>query len=254
MNAPVVVGNYLPSFPDIPDGFRKGRCIREGYQRGWGLEFGELVAAISGDPDYQAALVAATDRTMVAVPRLMNLFLILKFFAARLAPGHIVEYGSYRGGSALFMAALAARLLPGTRVFALDTYDGMPPTDSAIDAHRRGDFADAGLDALVARAGALGLGNIAFIRGTFAETASEMLREAGAVRLAHIDCDIRESVAFAYRTTMPFMVPNGYLVFDDSTTSSCLGATEVVEEIVVREDGLLSEQIYPHHVFRAPVA
>lgn len=243
---------YLPSFPDIPPGFRKGRSVLEGYQRGWGLEFGGLADAVAADPDYQAAVAAASGRTMVAVPRLMNIFLILKFFAGRLAPGHIVEYGSYRGGSALFMAMIAARLLPGTNVFALDTYAGMPPTDSTIDAHRGGDFADAGLAELTERARSLGLANISFVKGPFAETAPAVLRRAGSVRLAHIDCDIRESVAYAYTATIPFMVPAGYLVFDDSTTSSCLGATEVVEEVVVQGDGLLSEQIYPHHVFRAP--
>jgi hypothetical protein len=150
------------------------------------------------------------------------------------------------------MATIAARLLPGTRVLALDTYAGMPATDAAIDAHRRGDFADAGLDAVRERARALGLVNVDFIKGAFADTAPGTLRAAGAVRQAHIDSDNHESVACANDATVPFMVPGGYLVFDDSTTSSCLGATEVVEEIVVRRDGLLSEQIYPHHVFRAP--
>jgi hypothetical protein len=244
--------SYLPRFPHMPAGLRKGRSVHEGYQRGWGLEFGDLAARVEADPDYRAALAAAHGRTMVATPRLMNLFLILKFFAPALAPGHIIEFGSYRGGSALFMATVAARLLPGTRVFALDTYAGMPPTDAAIDAHRPGDFADAGLDALRQRAAALGLTNLAFVKGTFAATAPETLQAAGAMRLAHVDCDIRDSVACAYEATLPFMVPGGYVVFDDSTTSSCLGATEVVEEIVVRRDGLLSEQIYPHHVFRAP--
>jgi predicted O-methyltransferase YrrM len=250
MGAPLP--SYLPRFPHIPAGFRKGRSVQEGYQRGWGLEFGELAARVAEDLDYRAALSAAEGRTMVAPPRLMNLFLILKFFAPALPPGHIVEYGSYRGGSALFMATIAARLLPGTRVLALDTYAGMPATDAAIDAHRPGDFADAGLDALRERGRALGLVNVDFIKGAFADTAPGTLRAAGAVRLAHIDCDIHDSVACAYDATVPFMVPGGYLVFDDSTTSSCLGATEVVEEIVVRRDGLLSEQIYPHHVFRAP--
>ena len=46
----------------------------------------------------------------------------------------------------------------------------------------------------------------------------------------------------------------GYYVFDDATVSSCIGATEVVEDLVIRRDGLNSEQIYPHFVFRAPGA
>jgi hypothetical protein len=57
----------------------------------------------------------------------------------KLPPGHIIEYGSYRCGSAFFMAALAAKFLPDTLVYALDTYTGMPTTDISIDAHQRGD-------------------------------------------------------------------------------------------------------------------
>ncbi len=47
------------------------------------------------------------------------------------------------------------------------------------------------------------------------------------------------------------MVEGGYIVFDDATLSSCLGATEVVEDLVIRRDGLNSEQIFPHFVFRS---
>ena len=42
----------------------------------------------------------------------------------------------------------------------------------------------------------------------------------------------------------------GYVVFDDATVSSCIGATEAVEDLLIRRDGLNSEQIYPHFVFR----
>ena len=50
------------------------------------------------------------------------------------------------------------------------------------------------------------------------------------------------------------MVPGGYLAFDDATVSSCLGATEAVESLLIRRDGLNAEQIWPHFVFRAPSA
>jgi hypothetical protein len=46
------------------------------------------------------------------------------------------------------------------------------------------------------------------------------------------------------------MVKGGYIVFDDTLASSCIGATDVVEQILIARDNLRSEQIYPHHVFR----
>jgi len=54
--------------------------------------------------------------------------LLVKFYLPRLPFGHIIEYGSYRGGSAFFMAAIAAKYLPRTQVYALDTFAGMPQT------------------------------------------------------------------------------------------------------------------------------
>ena len=78
-----------------------------------------------------------------------------------------------------------------------------------------------------------------------------MLRRAGPVALAHIDCDIQPSVEYSYEAVKPHMVDGGYIVFDDATFSSCIGATEVVEDLLVRRDGLNSEQIFPHFVFRA---
>ena len=44
----------------------------------------------------------------------------------------------------------------------------------------------------------------------------------------------------------------GYVVYNDVETSSCLGATQAVEELNM-ERRMYSEQIWPHFVFRAYV-
>jgi hypothetical protein len=77
-----------------------------------------------------------------------------------------------------------------------------------------------------------------------------VLTAAPPVLLAHIDCDVYDAVAYAWETVKPCMAPGGYVVFDDAHTSGCLGATEAVEELVIRRDGLHCEQIWPHFVFR----
>jgi len=246
--------SYLPVLHGIPNEMRKGRNVYEGYQRGWGLEFGDLKQQCLADPDFQIAYAKTRHRSLLMAERTLNLFMIVKYFLPRLPSGHIVEYGSYRGGAALFMAALAQKFLSGVRVYALDTYEGMPLTDKMIDAHSAGEFTDTSLEEIRQIAREEGLDNLECVKGLFEDTASALLSSIGKLALVHIDCDIHSGVKYAYEVSKPHMVPGGYYVFDDATVSSCLGATEVVEDLVIGRDGLRSEQIFPHFVFRHPLA
>jgi predicted O-methyltransferase YrrM len=219
--------------------------------RGWGLQFGKLRDEVRADPLYENASKLARGRSVLSEDNRINLYLICRFYLDRLDPGHIVEFGAYKGGNALFMARVAAALYPDKKVYALDTYSGIPDADASIDAHSAGDFRDVDLIELRDVAARQGLSNIEFVQGRFEDTASDLLSRIGSVSLAHIDSDTYSSVAFAYDVVRPYMVPGGYLVFDDATVSSCLGATEAVEALLIRRDGMNSEQIWPHFVFRA---
>lgn len=243
--------SYLPAMFGLSEGIRQGRNVYEGYQRGWGLQFGGLKEKILADPLYQGAFEAARDRTIMSEDNRMNIFLLMRFFLDKIPFGHIVEYGSYRGGSAIFMAYIAQMLYPGMKVFALDSFEGMPQTDKNVDAHNAGDFSDTDVASLRARADELKLNNLLLVKGFFEETNDSVMAQAGKVSLAHIDCDIAPAVKYSYEGVSPFMVDGGYLVFDDATVSSCIGATEVVENLLIRRDRLNSEQIWPHFVFRA---
>lgn len=246
-----VTESYLPELKGMGTGIRQGRNVYEGYQRGWGLQFGGLWDKVLADPLYQAAFEVASNRTIMSEQNRMNIFLLLRFFLGRIPFGHIVEYGSYRGGSAIFMAYVAKQLYPGMKVFALDSYEGMPPTDKNVDAHNAGDFSDTDMTSLKIRVDELGLDNLVLVKGYFENTNDGVMKQAGQISLAHIDCDIAPAVRYSYEGVRPHMVEGGYLVFDDATVSSCIGATEVVEDLLIRRDGLNSEQIWPHFVFRA---
>ncbi len=244
--------NYLPEIKGIRDEVRRGRSVYAGYQRGWGLQYGSLREQVLRDPLYRQCVKLTAGRSVQSELRRMNVFLLLKFYMPALEFGHVIEFGSYRGGSALFAANVCAKLHPNVVVYALDTYEGMPPTDKAVDAHSEGNFSDVDLDDLKAFAESKGVRNIQFVKGRFEDTAETVLTEAKTIALAHIDCDIRSAVAYAYDVTRPFLVPGAYVVLDDATESTCLGATEAVEDILIRRDGLCSEQIFPHFVFRYP--
>lgn len=243
--------SYLPAFNGIVEGYRNHRNVHDGYQRGWGLQFGGLRDKILLDPLYVEAFSVAQDRTIMSEENRMNIFLLMRFYLDKIPFGHIVEYGSYRGGSAIFMAYVAKNLYPGMKVFALDTFEGMPVTDKHVDAHNSGDFSNVDLDQLLARRDQLELDNLIVVKGLFDATNDGVMAQAQNICLAHIDCDIAPAVRFAYEGVRPYIVDGGYLVFDDATVSSCISATEVVEDLLIRRDGLNSEQIWPHFVFRS---
>jgi hypothetical protein len=231
---------------------RKGRNIREGYERGWGLQFGTIKEEILAEPLFHEARQAAGDRSVMSANNCLNLYLLLTRYLKPYAHGDIIEFGSYRAGNAIFMAYIVQKLYPGMMVYALDTYGGMPVTDSSIDLHTAGDFGDADFEETCSFVASRGVTNLKLIRGAFEQTAQEVVAECRPIALAHIDADIKSACGYAYNIAKKHMIPGGYIVFDDALFASCLGATETVEDLVIRRDGLNSEQIYPQFVFRAP--
>ena len=227
------------------------QSLDDGYRRGWGLQYGKLREEILKDRVFLEANEISKNRSIMFDDHRLNLYLLLRDYLGTVPFGHVIEFGTYRGGNAIFMAWVLRHLHPGVKVWALDTFRGMPETDADLDRHIPGDFDDVDLDELVAYTEEIGLVNIEFCQGLFEDTAADVLAQAGQIALAHIDCDIRSAVAYSYDVVKPYMVAGGYIVFDDATVSSCLGATRAVEELVIQRDGLVSEQIYPHFVFRS---
>ena len=237
----------------IKPGVRGGRCPLDGYVRGCGLQFGNISQLCQQDADFQRAYTLARPRSAVSDVNLINLFMLIGFYIDKLPPGgHIAEFGSWKGGSAMFMAYLAKRFLPGTQVYGFDTFQGMPTTDAGIDVHKAGDFGDANVEEIRAAAATAGLDNLHLVQGRFEDTAVSALQQIGKLSLVHIDCDIYSGVQTAYDACKPHLVPGGYVVLDDPLTASCLGAFEAVEELLIQRDGLHAEQAYPHMVFRYP--
>jgi predicted O-methyltransferase YrrM len=231
----------------------RGRCAYDGYQRGAALAHGDLADAVWNDPLFRKALAAARTpavRSMVTEPRLMNLFLLIKFFLKDLPSQNIIEYGTYRGGSALFMATLLKELYPAARVYALDTFEGMPEGDDALDLPPPDDFADTNMNIIRFTANTLGLENVELVKGLIQDTAPGVYAQAGSFGLAHIDVVLNSAVVYAQDSVWDFMAPGGYLVYDDATEPTCPGAMRAVEDMIVRR-GISLEQVWPHMIFRA---
>jgi predicted O-methyltransferase YrrM len=250
---PMTILSDLPALlsDTAPGALRDGRNVRAGYTRGMELEFGQIAQACADDAMFQQAMAASHNRSIVMQRKLMNIMLIMRFSSFNPA-GHIIEFGSYRGGSALYMAALARQLGLAAKVFALDTFAGMPATDEALDNHQAGDFKDSDFDGLVALRDRMGLDNLVILRGLFEDTVKLIAPEDRRFSLVHADSDIYPSMRFSLDWVKPLMVQGGFIVCDDPLTSTCIGAMQAVEESLVRA-GALAEQVYPHLVYRWPV-
>src|SRR5690606_35007557 len=104
------------------------------------IQFGGLDKLIREDPLYAYCVRETRISTWVSEPKRQNLFLLITQFLPRLRDRNIVEFGSYKGGNAVFMALVLREVCPEATVYALDTYAGMPETDKTIDAHNAHDF------------------------------------------------------------------------------------------------------------------
>ncbi len=233
---------------DVEPGVRNGRVPREGYQRGWGLQFGDIKPSVLSEPLYRSAMNAMVLPSSLAEEKRINLYLIMTRFLSNLENQDIIEFGSFKGGNAIFMASVMREVAPDARIYALDTFSGMPDTDKTIDAHTKGDFGDTSLGALEQAIDQLGLRNLIPVKGLFQETFPALAPNTK-FGLAHIDADIYSAIKYAQDAVWPRMTQGGYVVYDDADVSSCIGATQAVEELI-QERRVHSEQIWPHFVFR----
>ena len=221
-----------------------------GTARAWGLQFGELGKALESDPVYQASIKLVQEETLLLSLHLQNLFMILKYGIKNKA-GDIIEFGSYRCGTAIFLAKVAQELGYTGTIYALDTFEGIPKANPAIDFHLRGDFKEFSFEELTNKVRELGLTNLVLVKGLFEETLPELLPAMKKVVLTHIDCDVHASTRYAILAIEKQMDAQGYMVLDDVAAASCLGVLQAVEE-TLQKRGFHAEQAYPHFVYRVP--
>jgi hypothetical protein len=129
----------------------------------------------------------------------------------------------------------------------------MPPTDEVLDLHQEGDFSDVLYDEVAAAVAESGLDNLTLVRGDFRDTFPALAASGVRFGLAHIDCDVYAGVKYAQEAVWSRMAAGSYVVYDDALVSSCIGAMQAVEELVIGRR-VHSEQVYPQLVFRVPDA
>ena len=234
----------------FPSSLVKGRNVVAGTARAWGLQFGELDKTLENDSVYQGAFNLVKEDTLLPPPHLKNLFMILKY-GIKNREGDIIEFGSYRCGTAVFLAKVAQELGYTGSVYELDTFEGIPKANAVIDFHMKGDFRELSFKELGEVIRELGLTNLVLVKGLFEETLPKLLPTMKKVVLTHIDCDVDASTRYAILAIEKQMDDQGYMIVDDVASPSCLGVMQAVEE-TLQKRGFHAEQAYPHFVYRVP--
>jgi O-methyltransferase len=155
--------------------------------------------------------------------------------------GAAAEVGSFRGGSAYFIAAaFATNLGHEVPIEVIDTFEGHPETklsDEDAPRHREGGtFVDTSYESV-----ADFLSEFEQLRihnGEFSDVAARLPDQR--YRLVHVDVDLYESAIDCLRYFAPRTVEGGIIVLDDYGSRSCPGILKAAREFLTSEAGFQS--------------
>lgn len=138
--------------------------------------------------------------------------------AASAPAGALVEFGVWKGGSAVRLAEVARA--KGQPLYLYDTFCGIPYADPGMgDSHRVGDFGDTSEQAVREL-----IPDAIVSAGVFPASLVKM----PPIGFVHVDADQYESVRSACEVFPQLMVNGGVMVFDDF--GCLLGADRAVLE------------------------
>lgn len=160
--------------------------------------------------------------TMVGLRRLDNVRELAQRVIDERIPGDFVETGVWRGGCCILMrGVLAANAIQDRKVYAVDSFDGLPPPkshafphDEGLDLHLFRQLA-VSLEQVKANLASYGLldDQVIFVKGLFQETLPSL--DAGPFALIRLDGDLYESTYVVLHALYPKLSPGGFVIIDD---------------------------------------
>jgi hypothetical protein len=188
------------------------------------------------DPAFLALARPVVDngRTMLSLPRLYTLFNSVRNAAV---PGAAaVEVGTFRGGTAYFLAsAMAAQLGTEAPVYVMDTFEGHP--EEKVSAQRDpeqavGSFVETSEKDV--RAYLADFERVEVIAGEAVASLGSLPDHQFAV--VHLDVDLYLPTLECLRYFIDRMAPRGVIVVDDYGAPSCPGIADAIDEFLAERD------------------
>ena len=160
--------------------------------------------------------------TMIGMARLDNIEKLAETILAESVPGDFIETGVWRGGATIFMSALLkTHDVKDRRIWACDSFAGLPPPDAkkypadAGDTHHEISFLAVGLEDVKENFRKYGLldDRVRFVEGFFEKTLPSLRENTFA--LLRIDGDMYGSTFCALENLYPRLSPGGFVIIDD---------------------------------------
>ena len=185
-----------------------------------------LTAARLVEPDPQAALEGRCwprrADTMIGRKRLDNVQICVEDVLRNGIAGDLIEAGVWRGGASILMrGVLGAYQVDDRRVWAADSYEGLPapdpdryPADAGHSFHEYHELA-VPLSSVRANFERYGLldDQVRFVKGWFKDTLPELAGRPWAV--IRLDGDLYQSTMDALKALYPTLSVGGYVIIDD---------------------------------------
>lgn len=184
--------------------------------------FGPLAAAILED-----------GKTYLSYDRLYTLWQGLQ--AVTSAKFAVAEIGTFKGGSAKFIAEALRRSGRRNRFYVCDTFEGHAAVDPTVDGkHQVGVQFKSSVERV--RRYLKSYKNIQILAGDIMVTAAQIPTDEK-FALVHIDVDVYPPTRFCLEFFGPRLVRGGVMVMDDYGTLACVGVEKAVEEFVAANPG-----------------
>jgi O-methyltransferase len=166
--------------------------------------------------------------TLISSDRLAN---IIKYseYASRLQ-GAVIECGVYKGGS----LELIAKLNPGTDVFGIDSFTGLPDTAKDYEFHKQSDFDDVNYLGIAGYFKML-YTHVKILKGLI-PAVFDYFDANIRFRFCHIDLDLYESITDALNFFVPRMVNGGVILLDDYKVKSTPGCERAINDFFAETD------------------
>lgn len=185
------------------------------------------------------------ENTLVDIYRCYELWNLVRE-SNKLEEGILLEIGVWRGGTGVLIAKKAQLLGIKEKIYLCDTFTGVVKASDKDNFYQGGEHSDTSLQCASKLIEKLDLKKVKFLEGVFHDETGYRVNEK--IRFCHIDVDVFESAKEIVDFIWPKLVKGGIVVFDDYGFDTCQGITKLENNLKVKKDKLIIENLNGHAI------